>query len=157
MPRIAREIMETHVMSVSPESSLVDVQKLFVEEEIHGAPVVDGDNAIVGVITSADILRAVSEQHSSSGTTAAYLREVVEYSSADAGRFSEELDERLGGLCVEDHMTRAPVCVSPDATIPEIARIIGRDRTHRVLVVEGDHLVGLISTFDLVRLLEKEE
>lgn len=157
MSRLAREIMETQILTVSPDSPLADVQRLFVEEEIHGAPVVDDTGAIVGVISSADVLRAVSERHAPDGMTAAYLQEMVEFSSSDPWRVPDDLAERLSGQSASDYMTLDPVCVAPDTTIQEVARTLSRDRIHRVLVVDGEHLVGLISTFDLVRLLEKEE
>lgn len=37
----ARDFMQTDVLAVSPETSLFDIHRMFVEEEIHGVPVVD--------------------------------------------------------------------------------------------------------------------
>ena len=53
-------------------------------------------------------------------------------------------------------MTRGGVTIGPDASIPEVAATLRRQRIHRVLVAEGDVLVGIISSFDLVALLEKD-
>jgi CBS domain-containing protein len=157
MARTASEIMETQVLTVSPESPLVDVQRLFVEEEIHGAPVVGNDGALVGVITSADILRAVSEEHGSGGVHSTYLRDVLEFSSPDWTRMPEDFQDRLTQLSAEEFMTREVVSVTPDASVSEVAQEIGRSRVHRVCVVDGEDLVGIISTFDMVALLEKQE
>lgn len=157
MPRRASEIMETQVLTVNPEAPLISVQRLFVEEEIHGAPVVNGEGQVVGMITSADLLRAVSEEHDSAGGQPAYLREVLEFSSPDWARMPEDFQDRLGHLRVEDFMTNSVISVPRDATVAEVARAICQNRVHRVCVVEGDELAGIISTFDLVAELEKQE
>lgn len=157
MPRTAREIMETQVLSVSPESPLVDVQRMFVESEIHGAPVVANDGQVVGVITSADLLRAVTEEHDTGSGQQSYLREVLEFSSPDWSRMPEDFQDRLSQMSVEDFMTKDVISVSPDATVAEVARVISQARVHRVCVIDGENLVGIISTFDLVAILEKQE
>ena len=56
---LARDVMQTHLVTVEPELPLVDVHRLFVEEEITGAPVVDDTGRLLGVISSTDLLRAV--------------------------------------------------------------------------------------------------
>ncbi len=52
-----------------------------------------------------------------------------------------------------DVMTPDLVQVPRDPTIPEIARVLCENRVHRVLVTDGGRLIGLISTFDLVGVL----
>jgi CBS domain-containing protein len=157
VPRIAREIMETQILSVSPETPLVQVQRLFVEEAIHGAPVVGSDGRVRGVITSADLHRAVLEEHDGPGGQSAYLREVLEFSSPDWSGMPDDFQDRLSQLRAEDFMTADVVSVPPDATVAEVARVISHARVHRVCVVEDDELIGIISTFDLVAVLEKQE
>jgi CBS domain-containing protein len=130
---------------------------MFLDEEIHGAPVVSNTGRVLGVITSADLLRAASEEHDASSGQADYLREVLEFSSPDWSRMPQDFQDRLTQLCVEEFMTHTVVSVRPDATVEEIARVIGRERVHRVCVVDGDELVGIISTFDLVAVLEKQD
>jgi CBS domain-containing protein len=53
-------------------------------------------------------------------------------------------------------MTAAVVGVSPDATIGEVARALCENRVHRVLVIENDQLLGIISTLDLVAVLRDD-
>ena len=55
--------MQRDVLSVSPATSLLDVHRLFLAEEIHGAPVIDEDDrSLRGVISTQDLLRAVLDQ-----------------------------------------------------------------------------------------------
>lgn len=50
----------------------------------------------------------------------------------------------------KDYMTANPVCVSPDATLEEAAKIMGKNQIRRLPVVEGGELVGMLSLGDLV-------
>lgn len=54
-------------------------------------------------------------------------------------------------------MTRGTLSVHPDAPIPEVARRIREHGVHRLLVVEDGRLAGILSTFDLMTLLESAD
>ena len=57
---------------------------------------------------------------------------------------------------MSDVMTRDVVRVAPDATLGAVATALCENRVHRVLVIENDRLLGIISTFDLVGLLKDD-
>jgi CBS domain-containing protein len=48
-------------------------------------------------------------------------------------------------------MTRELVTVRPDAPVAEVARVMREQRVHRVLVIDDLQLVGVLTTFDLLR------
>lgn len=155
MPR-ARDLMEEHVVTVSPETPLLDVHRLFTEEQIGAAPVVDDAERVVGVVTSADLVRALEETRDTALFDARYLRDVLPYSSPDWDAVPEDLQDRLGQLSASEAMTEGVVSVSPDASAVEIARTLRTNRIHHVLVIDEEGgLRGVISTFDLVQLVEK--
>jgi CBS domain-containing protein len=156
MAVLARDVMQTHVVTVEPELPLFDAYRLFVEEEITGAPVVDETDRLVGVISSSDLLRAVDEEHQSASSEPHYFREWLEFSGPDWASAPPDFQDRLAELTVADAMTRGGVTVGPDAPIAEVAALMRHHRIHRVLVLENDLLVGIVSTFDLIALLEKE-
>ena len=117
MALTARDIMQTEIVTVSPELPLLDVHRLFVDEEIHGAPVIDENGVVSGVVSSADLLRVVAEEHGTAGVAVDYLRDLVEFSGPDWASMPEDFQDRLCNLCVGDAMTVAVVEVSPDATV----------------------------------------
>ena len=156
MAPTAREIMQEDLVTVSPDLPLLDVHQLFVADEIHGAPVVADDGEVVGVISSADLLRAVADEHASAGVEANYLRDLVEFSSRDWVAMPSDFQNRLRDIRVEDVMTREIVQVTPDAGLGEVARTLYDNRIHRVLVIEDARLFGIITTFDLVNELREE-
>jgi CBS domain-containing protein len=150
----ARDLMETHVIAVSPESSLLDVHRLFVEEEISGAPVIDGAGNLLGVITKSDLLRAVDEERDSAVVETDYFRELLPYSAPDWGASSEDFQNRLAERQVEEVMTPGLIAVSPDASAAEVARALRENRVHRVFVMEDKRLLGVVSAFDVLKVLE---
>jgi len=55
-----------------------------------------------------------------------------------------------GGQSIRDVMTPNPVCVSEKDTVQEVARIMAREDTGVVPVVDGKRVVGLITDRDIV-------
>lgn len=152
MAKIAADVMETQVITVDPQTPLVDVHRLFVEEEINGAPVVDEMGRVLGVISSSDLLWAVDQEHEAASTTG-YFRELVEFSGPDWARAPEDFQDRLAQLVVADAMSKGSISVKLDAPISQVAKTLREHHIHRVLVLEGSELRGIISSFDLVELL----
>jgi CBS domain-containing protein len=150
----ARDVMQTSVMSVQPDTPLAHVARLFVDEAIHGAPVVDDTDRLLGVISITDLIRAVDETHESGAATAVYFRDVLEFSGPDWSSAPEDFQDRLEQLTVADVMQPSVVTVGEDATVPEIAKLLRANRIHRVIVVRDGVLAGLVTALDLVGLLE---
>jgi CBS domain-containing protein len=150
----ARDVMQTSVSAVQPDTPLSQVARLFVDNGIHGAPVVDETERLLGVVSVTDLIRAVDEAHESGATTAVYFRDVLEYSGPDWSTAPEDFQDRLEQLTAGDVMQPSVVTVGEDATVPEIAKLMRANGIHRVIVVRGEQLVGLVSALDLVGLLE---
>ena len=150
----ARDLMETHVIAVNSEASLLDVYRLFVEEEISGAPVVDDLGTLVGVVTSTDLLRATEEEHDSAVVETDYLRRELPYTTPDWAALPGDFQDRLRERRVSEVMTPRVVTVPPEASAPEIARTLRQSRIHRVFVISDSRLVGIVSSFDILRLVE---
>lgn len=153
----ARDLMQTDVVVVTSEAPLLQVHRLFIEEEINGAPVENEDNEVVGVISSLDLLRAVQEQYETGAAATApmYFREDLPYSGPDWLSAPEDFQDRMAELTAADAMIREIVSVKPDTPVSEVAHIMRNQRIHRVLVVEDGELQGILTTFDLISLLEQ--
>ncbi len=152
MALCAHEIMQTQVVTVSPDDPLDSVRRLFADEGISGAPVVDDDARVLGVISSTDLLRASSDDIDAERPEEGYFQDGVETFDADQ---EEEFAQRLGQHRVADVMSDGVVAVAPDTAVLAVAQTIRSNQVHRVLVVEDGFLRGIISSFDLVGLLEK--
>lgn len=151
---LARDVMQTGIVSVGPDTPLIDVHRLLTEEEISGAPVVDDDGALLGVITATDLMRAVAEEHEVARADTNYFRDLLPYSSPDWTSAPEDFQDRLSELTAGDAMTRGALTVPPEASVAVVARELRARHFHRLFVAQGEALVGVISTFDLLKLIE---
>jgi len=150
----AHELMNDQVVAVDPAASLLDVHQLLVEEGISGAPVVNEVGELVGVITSTDLLRAVGEAHASAGTDTSYFRDLLPFSSPDWVSGPEDFQDRLAEIQVGDVMTRGVVSVAPAVSAAEVARTLMKHHIHRLFVVQDGTLLGVVSAYDLLRLID---
>jgi len=153
----ARDLMERDVITVTPETRILDVHRLFVEEEIHGAPVVGDDRVVCGVVSTLDLLRIVRDalEPGAGATATTYFRNELPYSGPDWLQMPEDLQDRMQVLTAADAMTREIVVIGIDATVAEIAGAMLEHHVHRLLVVEDRVLQGVITTFDLLRALSR--
>lgn len=150
----ACDVMQDAVVKVSPDDTLQNVRRLFADEQIHGAPVVDDTDRVVGVVSTSDLLLAAADDDDARRPVPSYFEDgLAAYDLDDESGF----EESLGARRVGDVMTRDLVSVPPDAPISEVARTLAHNRVHRVLVLEDGVLHGIISSYDLIALLEKRE
>ncbi|HTS14898.1 MAG TPA: CBS domain-containing protein, partial [Candidatus Sulfotelmatobacter sp.] len=127
-----REVMTRDVLVVSPATPLKDVVTLLIANRISGLPVVE-DGRVVGVISEADLL--TKEYATAAETPTGPLG-----FAARRHRSDERRDARTAG----EAMTAPALTTTPDATLPEAARLMIERRVNRLPVVEGDRLVGIV-------------
>lgn len=106
---------------------------------------------------SLDLSRVVRDEVESGGgeTATTYFRDELPYSGTDWIAMPEDFQDRMQQLTAADAMSRELVMVRPDATVDEIVRAMSKNRAHRVLVGEGRRLQGVITTFDLMRVVTR--
>lgn len=54
---VIEKVMTRNIFTVTPETLILDAAELMLEHKVGGLPVVDENNALVGVITESDIFR----------------------------------------------------------------------------------------------------
>ena len=64
--KTAKDIMQTRVVTVGSDDPLSRVYRLFADEQISGALVVDELRTVVGVVSIRDLIRATREEQESS-------------------------------------------------------------------------------------------
>lgn len=170
-----QDLMSSDVLSLSPDLSLRAALELLAARHIGGAPVLAGQR-VVGVLSMSDIL---SFQASTPVVPAAEpdrpdneleppeeWREGEEAPAAffcdfwpDAGGDVLERLEQTGTPewdllaehTVAEAMTRPVIAVSPRTAARAAARLMTRFEIHRLLVLDGGRLRGVLSSMDLVR------
>ena len=176
-----RDVMTRHVHTVTPETTMREAAELFARHHISGAPVMAG-HAVVGVVSASDLLAFVAsndnrspvgEERVDEGSEERSLEEFENESTSlffserspeeddtdEPERFS--MDDTKPADLFSDHtvgevMTRRICWLPPDAEVTEAARYMWQAGIHRVLVLEGEHLTGILSMSDLAAVLSTE-
>ena len=147
----ARDVMTTEVVRVPADLTVAELADVFMENEISGAPVVDEEGALVGVVSVFDVARQSSGETgvvSEPANPEFYVRGWEEQYTVDEFR---RLRVQEGHLTVRDVMTPAAFTVEEDDPISDVARTLVDGHIHRVLVTRGHEVVGIISSLDLLR------
>ncbi len=125
-PIIAADVMNPNVLVVQEDMSVEELARFLVESEISGAPVVDPEGRLVGVVSVTDL-------------------------AAERAGSGEENQMR-----VRDIMTPAIYSVDAETPIPEVAETLINSHIHRLLVTSGERVVGIVTSSDLLGLLVRE-
>lgn len=121
-----REVMSTDLVTVEPSTMSIEAVAAMSKAGVGSVLVVE-DDALLGIFTERDVLRAFDRMH------------------ADPARVSP----------ISKGMTRKPQTIDPDATVGEaMDRMLDGGFRH-LPVTDGDTLVGIVSMRDLARSISK--
>ena len=124
---LIRSVMTTNVVTIPSNTSLADARRIMDAHRIRRLPVVD-KGKLVGIITKDRLDR---------------------FGPSELTTFSiHELGYLLTKLTVKDAMVRDVVTISPDATWEEGVALAQSRKVGALLVMEGDRLVGIVTTND---------
>jgi CBS domain-containing protein len=147
------QIMSAPVTTLSPEATIEEAIALLADSPFSGAPVVEADGTLVGVLDDSDLI--VSEARLHAPTTIELLGAYIPL-PGERKRFEEELRQALGQTVADVMDYEAPV-VGTDATVEDVATLIHDRGVSRVPVVdENRHVVGIVTRSDLLKALRRE-
>jgi CBS domain-containing protein len=144
--RTVADLMQAEVVTLHPEMSAREAQRVLASHHISGAPVVDDAGGVLGVVSQADLARLEAERPTTAAA-GAFFTDVADYRELAA------LPADEGLVRVESLMQRRVLSVPPGTEIAEAAARMREHRVHRLLVTEGGRLRGVVSAFDLLRVL----
>ena len=149
-------VMNTNVITVSPEATLEEAIKILAKHKISGLPVVDADYKVVGVITEKDIVDYAGSLHVIPKMgTAGWISPHIDVSDLATFKKGYEL---LATTKVKNVMSAKPVTVEESTYIAEVARLMKKKNVNRVPVIDkAGKLVGIITRADLVSYLAEKE
>lgn len=145
----AKDVMRRQVITIPYATPLSEVERIFTDNRISGAPVTDEAGRIIGILSMRDLIERYSEDPDSRPRRGAGFyhlssEEMLEedYEAFDVPAESEDT--------AEDVMTAQVYSVPVSAGLQEIAAVMAKHRIHRVLVAENGRHVGLISTMEIL-------
>jgi CBS domain-containing protein len=151
-PITAREVMTREVLSVRADWSATELAAFFIDHSISGAPVLDAEGKPMGVVSLTDLARDGTIAQVSPPEPHGFYRQALERAVGcdQAARLRMAEDS---ATMVRDLMTPMVFSVQTDTPVQEVADTMIRGRIHRVFVVDGETMVGVISAIDLLPLI----
>jgi acetoin utilization protein AcuB len=125
--------MHTDLVTVSPDTTIIKAKDIIAKKQINHLLVVDKNEELVGIVSDRDI----KQSWASPATTLS----------------THELNYLLRQLTVEIIMVRKIVTIPPSTTIERAASIMQENRISSLPVIEGEKLVGIITTNDVMEVL----
>jgi CBS domain-containing protein len=139
------DVMTREVITVAPDTPVQEIAKLLYERHISGAPVVDADGRLVGILSEGDLMTHAGALGGEAPRRSWWLRFFADRTS----RAEDYL--KAHGRVAADVMTKDPHTVTPSASLAEVARLLEDHGIKRVPVVENGRLVGIVSRANLLR------
>ena len=126
-------IMHTDLITVSPETTLVQARDLIEEKQIDHLLVVNAKKKLVGIVSDRDLKQYWASPATSLST--------------------HELNYLLEKVIVSMIMVKTVVTVSVSTTIERAAYVMQQNRISALPVMDGDELVGIITSTDVMGVL----
>lgn len=127
-----KNYMTTKLTTITTDTKLSEARKIFVEQEIHHLPVVQGDQELIGLLSYNDLLRV------DSGTL--YNQD------------QKQADALIDNMCsVSEAMTKEVTTLNTNETIKNATETLAKGGFHSLPVLENNKVVGMVTSTDLLR------
>lgn len=150
---LASDIMTHNPIMVKEDQPIAEALAVLKSKGISGAPVLDSDGDLCGLISLKDIAFDALWHEGTNAQGTGYL--VQEHSdNAEPIKIPDvlEIDPKL---TVSDVMTPMVFTIPADAPLNRIAEDMSKGRVHRLVVVENDKVVGIVSALDLLKVIRE--
>ncbi|NIP36954.1 MAG: CBS domain-containing protein [Thermoplasmata archaeon] len=145
--------MTIDVVTLNGYMSVREAAKILAECNISGAPVLDNEGKLVGMLTESDILRSVKAAADEVRMVFPSIHTMgVMFELAKGETEIMEAFEEQANTVVMDVMTKNPITCSPDTALNEVASILVKESINRLPVVDDEgRVVGIVTRGDIVR------
>ena len=146
----ARDIMARDVITVKPTTIIEELARVLVKYQISGAPVVDDNGNLEGIVTENDLIGQNSRLH-----IPTVLRLFDAFIPLGTSRLENEI-KKMAASTVRDICTKDVITVDEETSIEDIASIMTEKKIHLLPVLQEGKLTGIIGKKDLIRGIAKE-
>ncbi len=153
------EAMQKDVIKFKDVDTIRYVSSILREKKISGAPIVDEDNKVMGIVSEGDIMRLIEVHSPNINLILPAPLDLIELPV----RMRLELDEMAEGVAkaasvlIGEIMTKKVISIKKDASISDAAEIMDSHDINRLPVVDEDtKLIGIITRGDIIGALGKK-
>ncbi|MBU1864006.1 MAG: PTS sugar transporter subunit IIA [Candidatus Omnitrophica bacterium] len=140
---VAKDIMRKNIANLSLQQTLKEVIDLFFEKNISGAPVLDTDGTVLGVVTEKEIISIGIPKYMSMMDNISFLKDFEPF---------EEIFKKEDEILVKDIYSKKFIFAHENVSVIQLAFSFVNKNCRRILVIDDNNkLQGLIMRKDLIR------
>jgi CBS domain-containing protein len=153
------EFMRTDLVSLTYDMPISEAVQVLLDNQISGAPVVNEEEAVMGVLSVTDVARyaTLPEHQRRQEQPPDYFLHHLEQAASPEELLGFRIEDLSGSVTVEEIMSPVIFNAKPDTPVSAVAHMRIDGHIHRVLVTDKDRVVGLVSSLDLLRIIAEEE
>lgn len=142
----AKDIMRKNVITISPDTSVEEIGRIFIEKGVSGAPVVDQEGSLVGIVTENDLISQNKKLH-----IPTILRIFDAFIPMESSSKVENEIRKMTASTAAEICTKEVVTVSEETTLPEVATIMAEKKIHLLPVIRDGRISGIIGKKDVIK------
>src|SRR4029077_3605873 len=139
----AHQIMTRPVISVIPESTIVEAANIMLQRHVSGLPGVDATGKLVGIVSEGGFIRR--SENGPPRKRGRWLRFIL-----GPGKSASDFVHEHGRK-VSEVMTKSPLTITEDTALEEIVELMEKNNVKRLPVIREDRVVGIGSPANLLQ------
>lgn len=143
-----KQVMTKKVIKLTKDLTYQEVVKIFLKRKITGAPVVDENDQLIGLVSEKDLFRVLYPFYKS------YYDHPECYCDLEE---REEKPEEIKNDPIVNFMTKNVCTVTPETPIMSAGALMLARGIHRLPVMEDNKIVGIVSREDIYRKILKKK
>jgi CBS domain-containing protein len=158
MKRTVGDIMRKQVKTIGPDKTLPQLERELLRWRIGAMPVVERGGKLVGIVSRSDVVRKLCLERSLGEAMADAYRDQADAPALDREQaaLGGAIGQRMERARVRDVMIQDVITVTPDVPVIKAAQLMIDRHIHRLPVVEGEKLVGIVSSLDFTRVVAEQ-
>jgi CBS domain-containing protein len=144
----AKDIMTMDVVTVYPDTEIIQAAKLMLDNHFSGLPVIDKTGQLKGIICQSDLMA----QQKKIPLPSFFVLLDSPISFISQKKIEAEV-KKMAAFKVSEAMTRDPLTVDPETSLEDIATLMVKHNIHTLPVLDHGKLVGIIGKEDILRTL----
>lgn len=140
---LVKDVMTKKVITVTPETRIEEIVRLFLKHHISGVPVVEEAGGVAGLVSEGDLMRRVAD---TDAPRRSWWLELFAGNGTSAADYV-----KAHGRQAREVMTREVITVPDDVPIGRAAAVLEKHRIKRIPVLRDGKLVGIVSRSNLLQ------
>jgi CBS domain-containing protein len=141
----AHQIMTRPVITVTPETTIVEAANTMLQRHVSGLPVTDATGKLVGIISEGDFIRR--GEIGTQRKRGRFLKFILGPGQA-ATDFVHEHGRKVAEIMTPQLLT---ITITEDTALDDIVELMEKNNVKRLPVTRGDKIVGIVSRANLLQ------